>query len=66
VLAMLGKANDARAASIIEKIWARQGEGARWNLEKTFNGELVAEFEEAGTASKWATLAVLRVVTRLR
>ncbi|MBI3914205.1 MAG: hypothetical protein HY327_08485 [Chloroflexi bacterium] len=66
VLAMIGKTVDTRAAAVIEKIWERQGESARWRLEKSFNEEMFAAFEPAGVPSKWATLAVLRIVTRLR
>jgi hypothetical protein len=62
VLTRLGCANDSRTNAVIEKIWERQGEGARWQLEKSYNGWLAARVEEIGTPSKWATLNVLRVV----
>ncbi len=54
VLAALGRANDARASDVIENIWARQGDGGRWRLEG-----------DHSTPSTWATLNVLRVVTKL-
>lgn len=65
VLVQLNRARDARAMEIIDKVWERQGEGARWALEKSYNGSLAAHVEDAGVPSKWATLNVLRVVTKL-
>ncbi len=64
ILVMRGRANDPRASRAIERIWAMQGDGARWNLEKSYNGTVVATLEGAGTPSKWATLNALRVVTK--
>jgi len=62
VLTDLGRSNDPRAAGVIERIWARQSDGARWSLEKHFDGITPLDLE---TASKWATLNVLRIVTKL-
>lgn len=64
VLSDIGRAGDRRAIDAIEEIWARQNEGARWILDKSYNGMLVTTLEEAGQPSKWATLNVLRVVAR--
>jgi hypothetical protein len=64
VLAQRGRVHDARAQRAIEKIWARQEVGARWSLEKSLKGKLVAQLDDAGTLSKWATLNALRVLTK--
>ncbi|HEX9077613.1 MAG TPA: hypothetical protein VF932_17645 [Anaerolineae bacterium] len=64
LLTDIGRAGDARTAGAMEEIWARQGEGARWNLDKGYNGKLVATCEEAGRPSKWVTLNVLRVIAK--
>ncbi|MBI3537274.1 MAG: hypothetical protein HY070_06955, partial [Chloroflexi bacterium] len=64
VLARLGLAPDARGARVIEKIWGKQNAGARWDVEKDLSAETFAHFD-ANALSKWATLAVLRIVTRL-
>ncbi len=64
VLTQLNRASDERANGIVEKVWVRQGEGARWALEKSYHGSVAAHLEEAGVPSKWATLNVLRVVTK--
>lgn len=64
VLAMRGRAQEPRATRAIEKIWAMQGDGARWELEKSFNGTVAATLEDAGAPSKWATLNALRVLTK--
>ncbi len=63
-LVQLNRASDSRAKGIIEKVWERQGEGARWALEKSYNGSVAARVEEASMPSKWATLNVLRIVTK--
>ncbi len=62
VLAQRSRAGDPRAGGVIEKIWEKQEENARWGLDKTLN-EIVRL--DASDASKWATLNVLRVVTKL-
>jgi len=64
VLALRGHVNDSRASQVVEAIWQRQDEGARWSLEKSYNGSLTPRLDDAGVASKWATLNVLRIVTR--
>lgn len=64
LLADLGRAGDARAEAAKEEIWARQDDGARWNLDQDYNGMLVATLEEAGRPSKWVTLNVLRVMAK--
>ncbi len=65
VLANLGRSNDPRANSTIEKIWTWQGENARWNLQKNLSVSVAGEMGDADAPSKWATLNVLRVVTKL-
>jgi hypothetical protein len=65
VLALAGRVNDTRARGVIEKIWAMQGADARWNLARSFNGQMAARLEDAGVPSKWATLNALRIVTKL-
>jgi hypothetical protein len=64
MIAEIGRAGDARTAEAMEEIWARQNEGARWNLVKGYNGMLVATCDEAGQPSKWVTLNVLRVMAK--
>jgi hypothetical protein len=64
VLSLVDRANDPRTNRVIEKIWKRQGEGARWQLEKSYNGQIAVQLEDVGVPSKWATLNVLRVVTK--
>lgn len=64
VLGDIGRASDPRAGGAIEEIWKRQNEGARWSLEKSYDGTLATKMEKSGRPSKWATLNVLRVVTR--
>ncbi len=64
VLAMLGRARDPRARPAIEELWRRQEEGARWRLEKSYDGSLTALREDVSAPSKWATLDALRIVTR--
>jgi len=65
VLGQLNRWGDARAASAIENVWARQGPGARWALDKSYEGSAVARVEIAPEPSKWATLNVLRVITQM-
>ncbi|MCL4488835.1 MAG: hypothetical protein M1570_11990 [Chloroflexi bacterium] len=64
-LTKVDRANDGRARGAIEEVWARQRDGARWALERSFQGSLLIDVDGAGRDSKWATLDVLRVVTRL-
>ncbi len=64
VLALIGRVGDPRANEMIEKIWARQQDGARWSLDKSYDGMRATRAEEPGAPSKWATLAVLRVITQ--
>ncbi len=65
VLALAGRARDPRAAAVVEKIWARQQDGARWSLDHSYYETPVTRVEEAGAPSKWATIAALRVLTHL-
>lgn len=64
VLTLLGRGNDPRTEDVIERMWEKQAEGGRWNLDRSYNGMLGTEVEAAGVPSKWATLNVLRVATR--
>lgn len=64
LLAQLNRLSDDRARETLEQVWARQGEGARWALEKSYADTVAARFEIAQEPSKWATLNVLRVITK--
>jgi hypothetical protein len=64
LLAYLDRSGDERAAGAIEQVWARQGEGARWLLEKSYNGSVATGARIASDASKWATLNALRILTK--
>ncbi len=64
VLALLGAQGDPRFNRVLEEWWERQETGARWRLEKTYDGMLGASPVGKESNSKWATLYLLRVVTR--
>ncbi len=65
VLTQSNRVSDDRVKGMVEKVWERQGESARWILEKSYNGSVAATVEAEGVPSKWQTLNVLRVVTKM-
>lgn len=62
VLKLLGHHRDRRSDGTFQKLWDRQGEGARWRLDKSYEGALIANVGRE-QESKWATLNMLRIVT---
>src|SRR5690242_21026545 len=47
------RANDPRAAPLVERLIGKQDERARWMLEKDLNAQLITRLEEAGKPSRW-------------
>lgn len=64
VLAQLNRLDDIRAREALERIWTRQIENGRWALDKSYHHPIAARAEITLMPSKWATLNVLRVVTK--
>jgi len=46
---------DSRMNDAVELIFSKQDRDGRWELEKTFNGRMLANIEAKGKASKWIT-----------
>jgi hypothetical protein len=64
-LAELGYGNDPRLANALDFILSKQDAQGRWKLENSLNGKMWTDIEEKKKLSKWVTLRVLRVLTRV-
>jgi hypothetical protein len=62
VMTALGYGRDPRLQPAVEIMLAKQDEGGRWIMERSFNGRMQTNIERQGRPSKWITLNALRVL----
>jgi len=62
VMTALGRGRDPRLQPAVEIMLAKQDEGGRWIMERSFNGRMQTNIERKGQPSKWVTLNALRVL----
>jgi hypothetical protein len=62
VLCELGHSGDARLASAIEWLLAKQDGEGRWRNEYACNGKTWIDIERQGKPSKWVTLRACRTL----
>jgi len=65
VLTSLDQAGNPQLKSATSLLLQNQSEDGRWKMEYTYNGKTWVDIEEKKKPSKWVTLRVMRVLTRV-